>query len=149
TTNHPSAMQPHQAPAACALPLFLPTPIYIKTPLFVSPQTTLPPDGGSGKTTPPPYPQVPLIDLKTANRLWVHPNPAKEQTIVSLPAFLFEENTFLQVFDVNGKLLYHVAIDKGQTTVLLDTEKWENGLYLLSLRSNNVRLAQAKLIIQH
>lgn len=132
--------QSFQSPSACAL-LSLLTGEHC--------EFLVPDDFENGKTGSPPYPKVSLVDLKTANKLWVQPNPIKSQTNIFIPAFLFEENTCLQVFDINGLLLQQIALDKGQTVIMLDTEKWANGLYMLTLQSGNVRLAQTKLMVQH
>jgi len=142
-------MQPNQTPAACAMPLFLPTPKYIKTPLFVSPQTTLPPYGGSGKTTPPPYPQVPLINLKTENRLWVHPNPAREQVTINIPPFIAEKQTELYLYNTQGMAVQQIPVSPGEYTLTLPTQDLPNGVYFLSLMADGIRVAHAKLVIQH
>ncbi|OWY25322.1 hypothetical protein BVG80_03080 [Sphingobacteriales bacterium TSM_CSM] len=140
-------MQTNHAPAA--QPLYSPTQKHIKTPLFVSPQTTPPPDAGSGKTTPPPYPQVPLKDLKTANRLWVQPNPAKEQVTISIPPFIAEKQTLLHLYNTQGKLTEQIPVAPGEFALTLPTQHLPNGVYFLSLMADGIRVANAKLVIQH
>ncbi|QQS29936.1 MAG: T9SS type A sorting domain-containing protein [Sphingobacteriales bacterium] len=109
----------------------------------------IPENASDGKSATPPYPKASLTELKSANRLWIHPNPAKEQVTVNIPFYLFETNAFLQVFDTGGKLLQNIEFDQGQTSIILNTEKWANGLYILSLQSGDARLAQAKLSVLH
>lgn len=140
-------MQTNHAPAA--QPLFSPTQKHIKTPLFVSPQTTPPPDAGSGKNAQPPYPQVPLIDLKTANRLWVQPNPASQHISIGIPPFLTETQTTLYLFNTQGKIIQQIALVNGEYTIDLSTHHLPNGIYFLSLIADGVRLAQTKLVVQH
>ncbi|QQS31034.1 MAG: T9SS type A sorting domain-containing protein [Sphingobacteriales bacterium] len=104
----------------------------------------------SGKTSStPPYPKVPLTDLKTANRLWVQPNPAKEQVTISLPLFLTEKQSTLQLYNAQGNIVQHIPIPDGEQTLTLPTTYLLNGVYFLSLITDGVRIAQTKLVIQH
>lgn len=115
----------------------------------MSPQTTLPPDGGSGKTTPPPYPQVPLINLKTENRLWVQPNPAKEQVTINIPPFVAEKQTMLHLFNAQARAIQEILIPNEEYEVSINTQDLPNGVYFLSLMADGIRVANAKLVIQH
>ena len=101
------------------------------------------------KTTRIPYPQVPLADLKALNTLVVQPNPAQQSTQITLPPFAVEQNAQLQIFDVTGKLVQNVSLNNGSTLTTLDVKDLPNGLYILSLSADGVRLAQAKMVVQH
>ena len=101
------------------------------------------------KTTRIPYPQVPLADLKALNTLVVQPNPAQQSAQITLPPFAVEQNAQLQVFDVTGKLVQSISLNNSSTLTTLDVKDLANGLYIVSLSADGVRLAQAKMVVQH
>jgi len=103
----------------------------------------------TGKTTPPPYPQVPLINLKTENRLWVRPNPAKEQVSISIPLFIAEKQTELYLYNTQGIAVQQIPVAYGEYELSIHTQDLQNGVYFLSLMADGIRVANAKLVIQH
>jgi len=111
--------------------------------------TIPPPDAGSGKNAQPPYPQIPLIDLKAANRLMVQPNPAREQVTISIPPFIAEKQTELYLYNTQGMAVQQIPVASGKYTLTLPTQDLPNGIYFLSLIAGGVRLAQTKLVVQH
>ncbi|MBK9461827.1 MAG: T9SS type A sorting domain-containing protein [Sphingobacteriales bacterium] len=68
---------------------------------------------------------------------------------MTLPPFAVEQNAQLQIFDVTGKLVQNVSLNNGSTLTTLDVKDLPNGLYILSLSADGVRLAQAKMVVQH
>ncbi|OWY19907.1 T9SS C-terminal target domain-containing protein [Sphingobacteriales bacterium UPWRP_1] len=104
---------------------------------------------GSEKTTPIPYPQVPLIDLKTANRLWVQPNPAKEQVSISIPPFVAEKQATLYLYNTQGTSVQQIPVPYGEYQLSIPTHHLPNGVYFIRLVADGIRLANAKLVIQH
>ncbi|QQS28787.1 MAG: T9SS type A sorting domain-containing protein [Sphingobacteriales bacterium] len=103
----------------------------------------------TGKTTPPPYPQVPLINLKTENRLWVRPNPAKEQVSISIPLFFAEKQTELYLYNTQGIAVQQIPVAYGEYELSIHTQDLPNGVYILNLMADGIRVAQTKLLIQH
>ncbi|HRK29398.1 MAG TPA: T9SS type A sorting domain-containing protein, partial [Chitinophagales bacterium] len=121
------------------------------TPLFVSPQTTLPPYGGSGKTnTHPRYKDVALLGKDAVlNRLIVTPNPANSSINVALPTYLSEQPAVLNIYNLSGKLLKTLSIDKEQSMANIATTNLPNGIYLVSYIADGVTLSSAKVVVQH
>ena len=79
----------------------------------------------------------------------VQPNPAQQSAQITLPPFIVEQNAQLQVFDVTGKLVQNISLNNSSTLTTLDVKDLANGLYIVSLSADGVRLAQAKMVVQH
>lgn len=131
-------MQTNQAPAAQALLNLLHGEQFEwQIPLY------------TGKTTPPPYPQVTLINLTPANRLMVQPNPAREQVTINIPLFIAEKQTELYLYNTQGMAVQQIPVAPDEYALTLPTQDLPNGVYFLSLMADGIRLAHAKLVIQH
>jgi len=68
--------------------------------------------------------------LDELHDITVTPNPARSQ--IDLSWGLRTGHAELQIYNFNGKLLYHLDII-GQTQESLDISKWQNGKYLIRL----------------
>ena len=83
-------------------------------------------------------------------RLMVFPNPANEQVAVLTPYQWLPHKSVLQVHDVLGRLVATIAVlPNSSDFTTIDVSTLPNGIYLISLTADGVRLAQAKMVVQH
>ncbi|MBL4594429.1 MAG: T9SS type A sorting domain-containing protein, partial [Flavobacteriales bacterium] len=77
--------------------------------------------------------------------LSVYPNPAKNNFSINLKG-VFNDNINVKVYDLTGKLIYNTVMKNN--TLIVNTEKWTNGIYQVHL-SNNTQFSTEKIVIQH
>ena len=107
-------------------------------------------DTESGKTdTHPRYKDVALLGKEVLNRLTVTPNPANSSINVALPTYLSEQPAVLNIYNLSGKLLKTLSIDKEQSTANIATTDLPNGIYLVSYIADGITLSSAKVVVQH
>jgi len=110
-------------------------------------------------------PPIPATDNAT-EKLLIYPNPAFGNVTIKLPpkitqhgnnGFLSHTTVFhrwvvdasLQVFDINGKMIYSHKIPDDSETLDLDVSTWNNGIYLLKVSARNGISINGKLIVNH
>ncbi len=97
--------------------------------------------------------------------LLVHPNPAKDKLTIDLPQFLLRKtssgtvqiNTIyhqwdtssLEIFDLNGKVMYSKVIPQKTEKVELDVSSWKGGMYVARVVFMNEVVAKATFIVQN
>jgi hypothetical protein len=104
--------------------------------------------------------------VKTPERfnLLVYPNPAKDKLTIDLPQFLLRKtssgtvqintiyhhwnSSFLEIFDINGKLMYSREIPNHNEKVELDVSSWQEGMYVARVVFMNEVVAKATFIIR-
>jgi hypothetical protein len=98
-----------------------------------------------------------------ASKLKVYPNPATNQTYVEFPKVLVVRNgqgknqgtieyyqwksTILEVYNLEGKIVFEKEISKVQQRIEIDISNWERGLYYFRLIYDNQTVDGAKVII--
>lgn len=71
------------------------------------------------------------IDSPSAsNDMEVYPNPTQQNLTIDLGE---NEDTYISLFDLQGKLVYSVKADKGQVQIPMD--KMDNGVYFLNVKN--------------
>lgn len=80
-----------------------------------------------------------------AEKLMVYPNPASNIVTVKLPVEV--QNTLIELFDIDGKLLTTNNYSLGNHKLSLDVSNFARGLYFVKLSNNNQRFTQ-KLILK-
>ena len=86
------------------------------------------------------------VNINKTNSLNVFPNPTTQNTNL---IFDFEEESFLNIYDVFGVKVYSKKIDAGGLELInLPTENFDAGLYFLVVYKENSVLAKEKLIVQ-
>jgi len=82
------------------------------------------------------------VDEISAHNEWtMYPNPANSELNIAI-----SENTFIEVVDLNGKIIYSEFTSANLATV--STEKWNTGIYFVTVRHNN-KIETKKLVITH
>jgi predicted secreted hydrolase len=69
------------------------------------------------------------------NSIMVYPNPANNQITIDFPAFTTNNNTKMELLNLDGKLLKNKNIVKSKTQ--LDVSDLPSGIYVLKLTDNN------------
>jgi hypothetical protein len=96
--------------------------------------------------------------------LLVYPNPAKDKLTIDLPQFLLRQTSlgtiqintiyhqwntsFLEIFDLNGKLMYSQEIPKNIEKVELDVSSWQGGMYVARVVFKNEVVAKSTFLIR-
>lgn len=81
----------------------------------------------------------------------LYPNPAKDNLTIDLYASFMKipENSQVLITDATGKLIYKEKIGKKENKINVNTSGFANGMYFVSIRSNNSVIAKSKFIIAH
>jgi Outer membrane protein Omp28/Secretion system C-terminal sorting domain len=87
------------------------------------------------------------FDKKIADLIYVYPNPASDMVNITFPEI--NEPTTLKAFDMNGRLIFAIALNKGIRQYQLNTEELKQGLYFIAVYSKNKILYQKTISIIH
>ncbi len=88
--------------------------------------------------------QVQLRDKNTSSSireisdLILSPNPVMGELNIEFPTSI--ENGFLDVLSVNGKLIRKLLIKKGQSSIKVDLDNIESGIYIVKIKSSDKTL---------
>ena len=101
---------------------------------------------------PPPKEGGHILPLEGGVRggLWVYPNPTNDILSVLTPQEWLPPQSILQIHDMAGRLVKTITVipnNHGFSTFAVTD--LPNGLYILNLSADGVRLAQAKMVVQH
>lgn len=77
------------------------------------------------------------VNDQIINGIKLYPNPTNDVLVVKLPN---HENSNLNLFDLNGRLLLNKTLNSNET--IIDLSSFENGVYILDLNINNLRLSK-------
>ena len=77
----------------------------------------------------------------------VYPNPASGSFTVNFTPAM--EDEYLCIYNIEGKLIKQQPINTGQKSCFINSGKWGNGVYLVSLRNKNKELCTQQVIIAH
>jgi hypothetical protein len=77
----------------------------------------------------------------------IYPNPAKDRVYVSLPGANFNKPVVLNVFSLDGRMIFSKNIEPPGNEFSFDSSGLQNGLYLLQLQNGEIRF-QIKLVVQ-
>ena len=94
-------------------------------------------------------PEKPIIisEEKVQPEFSIYPNPAGNWVMIELTQEMFDQLTNAQIviMDVSGKLIHQTNLTR--TTYLWETGEIENGLYLITLKSDDAVYQTGKVII--
>jgi len=81
---------------------------------------------------------VTSINSKPTQGISVYPNPAESSMNLSLDGF--EGNTVIRIMGMEGKLIFEQQVEiKHQYDILISTESFKNGIYLLSILNGDYK----------
>lgn len=76
----------------------------------------------------------------------LHPNPASNW--VNLQIEQAQENLDLTVYDLSGKVVKIISIDKGTDNIQMNVESWHSGIYMVQLSNRNKIIGSTKLVVE-
>ena len=86
----------------------------------------------------------------TGELIQIHPNPASIYSDVIIPPKLISNNSELNIRGITGQLIEGIPLINGDIRRLrLDADKYENGLYLIQIISDNAPVFSRKWIVAH
>lgn len=74
------------------------------------------------------------LDELSANAMTVYPNPTNGVFTVDLNTTV--DHATLSIVDLQGKVCYTAEIDNGTSSKTIDASQLENGVYILSIETN-------------
>ena len=77
----------------------------------------------------------------------ISPNPAYDYIDVA-PSGQFTNNTFVSVYDMTGKCIYHTQADEMKSTIKINASSFPDGLYMVIVQNNTGILKREKIIIR-
>lgn len=77
--------------------------------------------------------------------MYNYPNPFQEETKICFNPV--EEESMLEIYNVNGQKIYSEQIQKGLSYFVWDSSNYENGIYFTRLISESKILATSKMIL--
>ena len=88
-----------------------------------------------------------ISDEKVQPEFTVYPNPAGNWVMIELTQDAFDQLTNAQIviMDISGKVIHQTNL--GRTTYLWETGNIENGLYLITIKSEETIYQTKKVII--
>ncbi len=79
----------------------------------------------------------------------IYPNPANESFTINNANSFKDENTEVNVLDLQGRLIFNSNDNRLSDTKTIYTKSWENGVYIVQLINSSKIISNNKLIIQH
>ena len=93
------------------------------------------------------YSNVQELHFATMKELTVFPNPASDQTFIDLTKYA-RKSVHLKIYSVKGKLMAERHLTKvSETSVRIDTENFENGIYFIHIKAEGHRAITKKLVV--
>jgi hypothetical protein len=90
-------------------------------------------------------PFIRTIDVNsTANEVYLQPNPATNQTIITIPKNLDAQQ--IMVFDILGRKIYNQNLASNEKSILLNVENFEPNTYLIQIIAIDGSMLSHKLI---
>jgi Arylsulfotransferase (ASST)/Secretion system C-terminal sorting domain len=79
---------------------------------------------------------ISLQNSKSDFEIKVFPNPASDVIAVTFNGGFLSQETYLNLFDINGKLVNQTKTGVGQTIIHINIETLNNGTYVLRVQNN-------------
>ncbi|MCF8236075.1 MAG: T9SS type A sorting domain-containing protein [Bacteroidales bacterium] len=77
----------------------------------------------------------------------VYPNPASSKFIIRCSLFDIQTST-VAIFDLFGRKVKEMKVPKGEGEIIVNTEGWQRGLYLVRVNSGNGFTESTKVILE-
>ncbi|MCF8236461.1 MAG: T9SS type A sorting domain-containing protein [Bacteroidales bacterium] len=87
------------------------------------------------------------IEIASRGLVEVFPNPAREQFVVGSSLFV-ENDCLIQLFDLYGREAKEIKVPKGEEQIIIDTEGWQRGLYLVRVYSGEGFSEGVKVVVE-
>ena len=103
-------------------------------------------EGGYGKiqTT-----AIPLISHNDVLNCTLYPNPSLFATTLKYELKKFKRNITIEAFDITGKKVYSQQTNALQGNIIIETQNWVNGIYIVKMQADGELILSTKLSVQH
>lgn len=111
----------------------------------------LPYGGAKSMSNTPKKPKPKLEELLAEqNKVLIMPNPADQYVELECTLLFKKENTYLNIWDMNGRMIHSWKLgNTNHDLKVLDTRKFDSGIYLVELVQEGERLLSNKFIVKH
>lgn len=82
------------------------------------------------------------------NRVFVHPNPFKNNTTIKLSLDSIETQANISIFNIEGQFIEEWNVQNNHTEFTWDAKKYSTGIYLLKLKTESYYEVQKLMIIK-
>jgi len=86
-------------------------------------------------------------EVETDSGIKIYPNPATGQFTIDMSQSKLKKQRNLIVYDLNGRVLYKKQLKSSKEKVLIDSEKWQSGIYLINLFCQKKLIFSGKVIL--
>lgn len=92
---------------------------------------------------------IPLISQNDILNCTLYPNPSLNYTTLKYELKKFKRNMTIEAFDITGKKVYSQQINALQGNVIIETQNWVNGIYIVKMQGDGELIFSTKLSVQH
>jgi hypothetical protein len=103
-------------------------------------------EGGYGKTQITAIPLIPHNDVLNCT---LYPNPSLNSTTLKYELKKFKRNVTIEAFDITGKRVYSQQTNALQGNIIIETQNWVNGMYIVKMQADGELIFSTKLSVQH
>jgi len=82
-------------------------------------------------------------------QLSIFPNPTIQDVIITLPSGILGQRKIFRIYDLTGKMVKEDFLEQTVKSIRINSSKYPNGLYVISLISDNAVVKSARWVISH
>jgi len=87
-----------------------------------------------------------ILNTEMLKYLKIYPNPAHDYIIIDY-SFEYYKKSLIEITDINGIYIKTIEIKNETNQLVIDTRKWNSGLYIATLKSNQKFIESVKFSI--
>lgn len=88
-----------------------------------------------------------LLNVEPPKQIEVYPNPSDDYVIISYELELEKPGYSIKIADLNGKTRKMVSLNNKQDQIVIDTQNWTPGVYIITLEVDGTPLESIKFTI--
>jgi hypothetical protein len=92
---------------------------------------------------------IPQGDLGELSLAKAYPNPVSDRLSIDYKIPSSSQNAEIVFYNINGRKMISLPLNKNQLTVKVDTQKWIDGTYFYHLTVDGQKVASQKVIVIH
>jgi hypothetical protein len=78
--------------------------------------------------------------------LKIHPNPAHDYIIIDY-SLEYYKKSLIEITDINGISIKTIEVKNETNQLVIDTRKWNSGIYIATLKNNDKIIENTKFMI--
>ena len=88
-----------------------------------------------------------IVYKNTEDELYIYPNPASNVLNIQYPITNDECKSIISIYDVFGRKVKEIKLQKGQQQLKVDISNWHNGLYIAVLKDDKKFITKQKFVV--